>query len=451
MPFCRPRPGRRPTPTRTSTRTRSWAGSRSRRRPRGRRTAASSSPRSPALLKVAQSRASRAPRTILDISDEVNDAYDRGLLGLAIDTELRDEPLRLPAVHRRDASADGGHRRARPSRGWCASQVSGSNTVSAGRSCSERRRRGQPRTDCVTQNFVTTWPSANDLDCIPSEGRSHSIGTVVSAPDGTLYVGSGDASSYAEFDHARLPRLRPAQLRRQDPAHRPERQRACPGTRSARRTPISRTSARRSTRWRFRNPFRFKWRDDGTPDGALSIGDVGWNTREEVDLVGTPGHTYGWPCYEGTMHTTTYQDDPKCEARARVRQGGHRRRARPAGLRLRAHRDQRDHRRPDLPGRPVPGLLRRADVLRRLQRGLPEGPRPQTRAGRSTGTTAVRDELGRRRPRFSRPTANIAFPDFGTGRARHRLDQGDRLRAEHGRPARGRHRQPGRGRQAAHT
>ena len=40
---------------------------------------------------------------------------------------------------------------------------------------------------------------------------------------------------------------------------------------------------------------------------------MGWNTREEVDLVGTPGHSYGWPCYEGAMHTTTYQDDPKCD------------------------------------------------------------------------------------------------------------------------------------------
>ena len=43
--------------------------------------------RNRALLKVLDQGQTRARSTILDISDEVNDAYDRGLLGLAIDTD----------------------------------------------------------------------------------------------------------------------------------------------------------------------------------------------------------------------------------------------------------------------------------------------------------------------------------------------------------------------------
>ncbi len=41
---------------------------------------------------------------------------------------------------------------------------------------------------------------SNTVDCIPSEEDSHSIGTVRSAPDGTLYVGSGDAAAYGRVD-----------------------------------------------------------------------------------------------------------------------------------------------------------------------------------------------------------------------------------------------------------
>ena len=56
-------------------------------------------------------------------------------------------------------------------------------------------------------------------------------------------------------------------------------------------------------------PFRFQLRP-----GGLAVGDVGWNTREEVDLLrfAEPGKSYGWPCYEGTIRTPAYEDTPEC-------------------------------------------------------------------------------------------------------------------------------------------
>jgi len=47
------------------------------------------------------------------------------------------------------------------------------------------------------------------------------------------------------------------------------------------------------------------------------VGDVGWNTTEELDLV-SPGRNYGWPCYEagaGTSYgaqTPGYKDLSQC-------------------------------------------------------------------------------------------------------------------------------------------
>ena len=56
----------------------------------------------------------------------------------------------------------------------------------------------------------------------------------------------------------------------------------------------------------MRNPFRFTVRpgtgshdqDDGDP-GSLYVGNVGWNTWEELEVVDTGGYNSGWPIFEG--------------------------------------------------------------------------------------------------------------------------------------------------------
>jgi glucose/arabinose dehydrogenase len=71
----------------------------------------------------------------------------------------------------------------------------------------------------------------------------------------------------------------------------------------------------RPTAWRsrvyasgFRSPFRLSL-NPGT--GTPVVGDVGWNTWEEVDLV-APGQNYQWPCWEGPVVSPGYTDLPAC-------------------------------------------------------------------------------------------------------------------------------------------
>ena len=147
---------------------------------------------------------------------------------------------------------------------------------------------------------------SNTVDCIPSEGFSHSIGTVRSAPDGTLWVGSGDASSFSDVDPLAL-RTYDAQSMAGKIMHIDRNGQGLAGH------PFCTTNGNLShvcTKiWAggFRNPFRFKLR----PGGGLTVGDVGWGTTEEIDFVPTAsggGRLYGWPCYEGSAHTGGYQD-----------------------------------------------------------------------------------------------------------------------------------------------
>src|SRR5262249_25773234 len=71
-------------------------------------------------------------------------------------------------------------------------------------------------------------------------------------------------------------------------------------------------TANRSKVWTYglRNPYRF-----GLKPGTNMpyIGNVGWNTYEEVDL-GKPGTNQGWPCYEGPFVQGGYQAYSTCQA-----------------------------------------------------------------------------------------------------------------------------------------
>ena len=126
-------------------------------------------------------------RQILDLRSVVHSYWDRGLLGLAVDGQFGAHPyVYLLFTHELD--------QANPDRfGPMVSQLRRYRLTAGGDLV-------EPQVLLGSYTASTCPPPSNDVDCIPSEGDSHSIGTVRSAPDGTLYVGSGDAASYSLVD-----------------------------------------------------------------------------------------------------------------------------------------------------------------------------------------------------------------------------------------------------------
>ena len=76
----------------------------------------------------------------------------------------------------------------------------------------------------------------------------------------------------------------------------------------------------------LRNPFRFTFRP-GTNE--LWVGDVGWDTWEEIDRIPSPTDStvenFGWPCYEGVGQAAGLGQPQRQHVRAALR-GRHRRR-----------------------------------------------------------------------------------------------------------------------------
>jgi glucose/arabinose dehydrogenase len=234
-----------------------------------------------------------AARPFLDISDHVNSHYERGLLGLAVDPDYAANGLvYLLYTYENDADRPRLTKTARltsvRARGDFASHET--ETVLLG------RRVGS-----------TCRPFPRGSDCIPNEWIGHSVGDLAFADDGTLFVSIGDASSW---DAAT-----PDALRAQDLD-------SLAGkllhvTREGKGVPTNPfwngdPDAARSKVWAYglRNPFRFGL---SPADGTPYVGDVGWETFEEID-VAAAGANLGWPCYEGNARQPKYARMAACRS-----------------------------------------------------------------------------------------------------------------------------------------
>ncbi len=257
------------------------------------------------------------PTPFVDLSAQVNDAHDRGLLGIAVHPQFPASPyVYLLFTHDPagvTADNDAGARVSRlvrveadPAQGYQValpgSQVPQTTPGGPGHWVMLGKNSTLANIGNTTNGRDTTKPScmvgfsmanAPVEDCIPADENSHTIGTVAFASDGSLFVSSGDGSNYTAVD----PRALRAQnldslagkILRIDPVtalglpDNPFYDAAQPGR-------------NRSKVWArgVRNPFR-------TTIHPLTndayIGDVGWNTWEEVNTG--KGANFGWPCYEG--------------------------------------------------------------------------------------------------------------------------------------------------------
>src|SRR5262249_31999001 len=127
--------------------------------------------------------------------------------------------------------------------------------------------------------------------------ETHTVGTVLVAPDGTLFVGNGDAGSYDPtvdgygYDPT-------AFLAQSVDSPRGKIFHIDQNGNGLGSNPFFNGDP---TAWRskvyaygFRNPFRFAIKP-GT--STIYVGDVGSGSYEEIDVI-HGGENFGWPCYE---------------------------------------------------------------------------------------------------------------------------------------------------------
>src|SRR4051794_3274169 len=274
---------------------------------------------------------SATPHLVADLRTSVDDFWDRGLLGLALDPNFPASPY-VYVLYTYDAPP-----------GQTAPVWNDACPSPPG-----------PMTDgCVVQGRLSRLTLSGNVatnEQVLLQGwcqqyPSHSVGDLHFGADGALYVSGGEGSNYSAADYGQWggsagsptpvnpcgdppgtvgtgntpPAAEGGALRAQS-VRRPAGQpavlsgavlRVDPATGAALPSnPLASSSdpnARRIVAYGFRNPFRFTIRP-GTND--LWIGDVGWSDWEEINREADPtaaAQDFGWPCYEGAGPQPSYQ------------------------------------------------------------------------------------------------------------------------------------------------
>jgi PKD repeat protein len=284
------------------------------------------------IIKVFDSLDDTTPTTFADLRTEVDDYWDRGLLGLALDPDFPTTPY-VYVLYTYDAPP-----------GETAPVWNDACPTPPG-----------PNTDgCVVTARLSRLTADGDTmtgseDVLLSgwcqQFPSHSIGDLRFGPDGSLYVSGGDGANFVNADDGQFGGSLPNTPTPKNPCGDPPA--GVGGDQSAptaeggslRSLSLHRVAgpallngsvlrvdpatgdglpdnplhasadpvAQRIVAEGLRNPFRFALRP-GTDD--LWVGDVGWNDWEEINRQPTPKASvanFGWPCYEGDGTQPTYE------------------------------------------------------------------------------------------------------------------------------------------------
>ena len=247
----------------------------------------------------------------IDLSDEVNGKVDRGLLGIALDPDfMTNRYVYLlyvvdPEFGEPDENAAVGtfSRLAR----YTATIESDGNVA-------------DPDSRLV---LIGEQP----VDGFPVCDRSHAIGSVRIAADGTLFVSAGDGARFETTDAGGLdPECFGDGMFGKDEdigAFRSQYLGSLAGKvlRIDAETGMGLPSNphwtgngqdKQSKIWvnGLRNPYRFALKPDSGSPETIFICDVGWNRYEETN-VAHGGENFGWPCFEGKLSAPNYPDaDP---------------------------------------------------------------------------------------------------------------------------------------------
>ncbi len=283
------------------------------------------------VIKVFQGLTDTSPVTVADLSGEVDDYWDRGLLGMALPPDFPASPY-VYVLYAYDAAIGGTAPR------WNDACPTPPGPTTDGCLVSGRVSRLQISGNVMTgseQVLINDW-------C--QQFPSHSIGTLLFGRDGYLYATGGDGASFNNVDYGQYGNNYAGDLANPcgDPPgpvgtalSPPAAEGGALRSQSVRRTDGPATldgavlridpatgagvpgnpffaspdaNARRIVAYGLRNPFRITQRPGSD---ELWIGDVGWNTWEEINRVVAPASAtasnFGWPCYEGASAQGGYQ------------------------------------------------------------------------------------------------------------------------------------------------
>ncbi len=308
------------------------------------------------LVKVFASLSASTPTVFADLRTNVDDYWDRGLLGMALHPAFPGTPS-VFVLYTLDQKPGG------PIPSWgdaCPGPTgvpAGPGPVTDGCPVVARLSRLEPMSGTPPIG-CTPLPGGGACERVLLEGwcqqfPGHSIGTLGFGPDGALYLSAGDGASFIHADYGQdggtvidqatgqpfTPQnvcgdppqpvggtqtaptaaggaLRSQSLRRPggDPAVLngailrldPETGAPLPDN------PLFASSdpnRRRIVAYGLRNPFRFAPRPGSS---ELWVADAGWRSWEEINRIENPlspaVRNFGWPCHEGSARQDSYDE-----------------------------------------------------------------------------------------------------------------------------------------------